>query len=466
MKPRKVKADAAASVVRRKAVQRKSRGGPSREEIDAAFIALAQAEPARRASLVNSMPDAAALKAWDDFFSWAHKGQEPPPGDWRVWMIMAGRGFGKTRAGAEWVNQHARADGDLRIALVAASIDEARGVMIEGKSGLLNVGAPEGAPIWIERNRQLRWPSGAEAFAYSGAGPERLRGPEHHLAWCDELAKWRRADASWDNLMLGMRLGDAPRVLVTTTPRPVAILKRIIATPETIVTRGATEQNPHLPPAFVAAMIDAYGGTRIGRQELDGELIDDVEGTLWPRSLIERCRVRDVPETVRTVIGVDPPAGSGAGSDACGIVAAGLGRDGTGYVLGDASVTGKRPEEWARSVAAAYGRFKADRVIAEKNQGGEMVESVLRAVDAGLPLTLVHASKGKAARAEPVAALYERGRVFHVGAFPALEDEMAGLTAGGGYEGPGRSPDRADALVWALSELMLGRRGMPEVRVL
>jgi len=384
-----------------------------------------------------------------------------------VWLMIAGRGYGKTRAGAEWIDGFARKRGTrLRVALVAATIAEARAVMVEGRSGLLAVNKAKGLKFDASIDR-LSWPSGAQAYLYSGESPEKLRGPEHHVAWCDELAKWARPDATWDMMRMGLRLGERPRVLVTTTPRPLPIVRRLLGGGRTVITGGPMQSNINLADAWKADMIDSYGGTRLGRQELDGELIEDVEGALWPRALIEACRVRDVHETIRVVIGVDPPAGSGPGSDACGIVVVGLGADRRGYVLGDASVRGERPDGWSRAVAAAYRRFGADKVIAEKNQGGEMVETVLRAAEAALPVALVHASRGKVARAEPVAALYAAGRVSHVGAFPELEDEMAGLTIGGAYKGPGGSPDRADALVWALSELMLGKaRGEVQVRVL
>ncbi|HVI99080.1 MAG TPA: terminase family protein [Sphingomonas sp.] len=393
---------------------------------------------------------------------WAHAGQLPPPGDWRVWLIRAGRGFGKTRAGAEWVTAFARDRKDAKIALVGATADDVRRVMIEGTSGLIAVARDDEPVTWRRSASEVRFASGAVAYVYSAEAPEGLRGPEHHLAWCDELAKWRYGDAAWDNLMMGLRLGDHPRALVTTTPRPVALLRRIMADRATVETRGATRDNPHLPAGFVAAMEETYGGTRLGRQELDGELIDDVVGALWTRALIERCRVRAVPELVRVVVGVDPPAGTEG--DACGIVAVGLGREGHGYVIEDASVAGASPEGWAQAVAACAARVGADRVVAEGNQGGAMVRSVLEAADAALPVRLVHASRGKVARAEPVATLYEAGRMHHAGAFARLEDELCGLIVGGGYEGPGRSPDRADALVWAASALMLGRRGVVRVR--
>ncbi|WNO53552.1 DNA-packaging protein [Stakelama saccharophila] len=396
---------------------------------------------------------------------WAHPGQLAPQGKWRIWMIVAGRGFGKTRAGAEWVSAFARDRPHARIALVGSSVDDVRRVMIDGESGLLAVAQAEEAVAWNATRGEVRFDSGARAYVYSAAAPERLRGPEHHAAWCDELAKWGPgAEIAWDNLMMGLRLGDDPRAVVTTTPRPVPLMRRIAKLPGAAVTRGRTRDNPHLPDTFVEAMVAQYGGTRIGRQELDGELIEDVAGALWTRALLEAARVRERPAVRRVVVGVDSPAGSDG--DACGIVAVALGRDGLGYVLEDASVAATSPEGWARAVAACAVRTGADRVVAEANNGGAMVRSVLLAADTDLPLKLVHASRGKSARAEPVAALYEAGRAFHVGAFPALEDELCGLIAGGGYEGPGRSPDRADALVWAMSEVMLKRRGAVGVRVM
>ncbi|WP_343520260.1 terminase family protein [Sphingomonas sp.] len=395
--------------------------------------------------------------------AWAHGGQTAPPGDWRVWLIRAGRGFGKTRAGSEWLNELARTLPDGRFALVGATLDEVRRVMIEGRAGLIATARADRRPVWRASTRELAFPSGAIAIAYSADSPEGLRGPEHHLAWCDELGKWGRGgEAAWDNLLMGLRLGERPRVLVTTTPRSTQLMRRVMALPGTIETRGRTRDNPHLPRSFVEAMEAEYGGTRLGRQELDGELIDDVAGALWTRATIEACRGRKPREVVRVVVGVDPPAS--AEGDACGIVAVALDAAGIGHVLEDASVGGLSPEGWARAVAKCARRHKADKVVAEKNQGGDMVKSVLRAAEVALPLKLVHASRGKTARAEPVAALYEGGRVKHAGRFPQLEDELCGLVAGGGYEGPGRSPDRADALVWALSELMLGRRGAAGVR--
>ncbi len=395
---------------------------------------------------------------------WADRRQLPPEGeDWRIWLMMAGRGFGKTRAGAEWVRSLAEAEGGIRIALVGATLEEARALMVEGESGLLNIGPAATRPRFEPSRRQLTWRSGAIAKLYSGENPEGLRGPEHHYAWCDELAKWSYAEESWDNLMLTMRGGELPRTLVTTTPRPVPMIRRLVGEQGVRLVRGRTLDNDHLSDSFRTAVQEIYGGTRLGRQELDGELIEEAEGALWSRDLIEACRVREVPEMRRVVIGVDPPAGIGAGCDECGIIAVGLGEDGHGYVLEDASIQGETPEGWARRVAEVARRKGADLVIAEANNGGAMVESVLLAADVSMPVKRVHAARGKVARAEPVATLYAKRRVFHRGAFPDLEDQMAGLVTGGDYCGPGRSPDRADALVWALTELLLG--GRPEPRI-
>ncbi len=402
---------------------------------------------------------------------WARESQLPPPGDWQTWLLCAGRGFGKTRAGAEWVRRYAQHNYDARIALVGANLAEARAVMVEGESGILAICPPENMPVYEPSLRRLSWGNGAQAFLYSAAEPESLRGPQHHIAWCDELAKWEnaseRAVRSWDNLLLSLRLSERPRALVTTTPRAVPLMRRLAQEEKSggvVTTRGATQDNrEHLPHRFIAAMEDRYGGTATGRQELDGVLLEDIEGALWSRSLLERCRQHTVAEPpVRVVVGVDPPAG--AKGDECGIVVCGIDASGAGAVLADCSVAKPSPERWARAVAEAARAWNADRVVAEANQGGAMVRSVLHAADLSLPVRLVHASRGKAARAEPVAALYEAGRVRHAGMLAELEDQLCGLMTGGGYEGPGRSPDRADALVWALSELMLGPRGAPRIR--
>ncbi|WP_339822936.1 terminase family protein [uncultured Parasphingorhabdus sp.] len=457
---------------------------------DAEFFADSSAQERRALFFsLNRRQQQDVLYHWN---FWARPEQRPPAGDWSIWLIMAGRGFGKTRAGAEWVRQIAECDGSARFALVSANYAETRTVMVEGESGLLSIAPPKQRPNWEPSLKRLTWENGAQAHLYSAAEPEGLRGPQHSHSWCDEIAKWLnnagQAEAAWDNLKMGLRLGYRPQMVATTTPRPVPLV-RALAGGEAVITRGRTQDNDlHLPVAFLTAMEGDYGGTRLGRQELDGELIEDFEGALWTRAMIEECRVsrnavrversrdtlapsnrsldfaRDEREVgfARIVIGVDPPAS--AKGDACGIIVAGLGADGKAYVLADTSVEKASPETWARKVADAADRYDADRVIAEANQGGAMVKSVLHAAKISLPVKLVHASRGKVARAEPVAALYENGRVHHVGAFPQLEDEMCGLLVGGGYEGPGRSPDRADALVWALTELMLGKSRVPRVR--
>ena len=395
-----------------------------------------------------------------------NEGQREPPGDWRIWLIQAGRGFGKTRAGAEWVSEVARSSPGARLALVGATIADAQRVMIEGPSGLIAVARSHEPVRWIAGRRELRFHSGAIATLYSAEAGEELRGPEHHAAWCDELAKWRRGEAAWDNLMMGLRLGERPRVVVTTTPRTSAAMRRVKTASGLVETRGRTRDNPWLPANFVGAMLENYGGTRLGRQELDGEMLEDVEGALWSRALIERCRVEAdaIGKPVRVVIGVDPPAS--ANGDACGIVVAALLRDDRLAVVEDASVERPPPALWAQAVAAAAARWGADRIVAESNMGGEMVTATLRQADVTLPVVAVHASVGKARRADPVALAYERGQVVHAGAFAALEDQLCGLQVGGGYAGPGRSPDRADACVWALAALLDGvRKGLgPAVR--
>jgi phage terminase large subunit-like protein len=422
--------------------------------------------PGQLRRLMRDLPLKYRRELIERWQGWAQAGQCEPPGDWRIWMIRAGRGFGKTRAGAEWISEWARMLPEARIALVAANDADGRRVMIEGPSGLLAVARSDEEPRWREGLRELHFSSGAVATLYSAAAAENLRGPEHHVAWCDELAKWPHGEAAWDNLVMGLRLGDAPRVLITTTPRPTSLMRRIMALPGFEETRGGTNDNAYLPSNFVEAMVASYGGTRLGRQELDGEMLEDVEGALWTRVLIERCRVDSdaIGKPVRVVIGVDPPAT--AHGDACGIVVAALLRDGRLAVVEDASVENPPPAVWAQAVAGAAARWGAERVVAESNMGGEMVEGTLRQADLTLPVVPVHASVGKARRAEPVALAYERGQVVHAGVFTALEDQLCGLQVGGGYAGPGRSPDRADACVWALAALLEGlRKGrVPGVR--
>lgn len=387
--------------------------------------------------------------------------QRPPPGDWGIWVILAGRGFGKTHAGAEYVHA-AASQGARRIALVAPTLDLARAVMVEGESGLLARVPPGMTLSWQPHAKRLLWANGSEARIFSGAEPDGLRGSQFDLAWGDEFAHMVRGEDTVMNLRMATRLGPNPRILLTTTPLPLHWLKALIAEPDVVVTRGATHDNrANLPRAFLARLQRRYGDTAMGRQELAGEIVEDIEGALWTRALIERQRVAIAPPLARVVVGVDPPAAGGT----CGIVVAALGQDGRAYVLDDASVSAQRPENWARAVVAAADRWQADRVVAEINQGGTMVTSVLKSQDVALPVIEVRAARGKVARAEPVAALYGEGRVIHAGVFAALEDELCGLTHDGRYAGPGTSPDRADALVWAISLLLLGQRAaLPGVR--
>jgi phage terminase large subunit-like protein len=309
--------------------------------------------------------------------------------------------------------------------LIGETAHDAREVMVEGNSGLLRTSPRSQRPLWLPSRRRLEWPNGAVAQVFSADEPESLRGPQFDAAWCDELAKWRYAEATFDMLQFGLRLGERPRQLITTTPRPIPLIKRLIADARTLVTRAATQVNrDHLSPAFLETVVARYAGMRLGRQELDGELIEDRADALWSRPLIEACRVIQMPTLARIVVAVDPPASSRQGADACGIVAAGRAENGWVNVLEDATVAGLSPSGWATKAVALYRRLKADTLIAEVNMGGEMVRAVLREVDNSVPLKEVHATRGKYLRAEPVAALYEQGRVKHVGCFPLLEDEM------------------------------------------
>ncbi|BBE72061.1 terminase-like family protein [Pleomorphomonas sp. SM30] len=398
----------------------------------------------------------------------ARPDQLPPAGDWTVWLVMGGRGAGKTRTGAEWVR--ALVYGKLgaggppagRIALVGETFADVRDVMVEGVSGLLAVHPRHERPTWSPSRRRLEWPNGASAQAFSSEDPEALRGAQFDAAWADELAKWRHADATFDMLQFGLRLGARPRQVVTTTPRAVPLLRRLLADPGTATTRARTADNAaNLAPAFLTTVVGRYQGTRLGRQELDGELVEERADALWTRAEIEAVRISGAPPLTRVVVAVDPPAGAAQNSDACGIVAAGLDGEGRIVVVADRSCRGARPETWARRAVALFHALAADRLVAEVNQGGEMVAAVIREVDAAVPVAMVRATRGKWVRAEPVAALYAQGRVRHAGAFPELEDEMCDF----GLDGlsGGRSPDRLDALVWAVTELTRGD-GAPRVR--
>ena len=439
--------------------------------------ALIDASEEEQRRIIWSMTPADVLALDADFEAWAHSAQLPPKEEgWRTWLMMAGRGFGKTRAGAEWVEKIARSRPGVRIALVGATIDEARRVMVEGVSGVLSVATRRRHKVkWEPSLGRLTWPNGSEAQLFSGDNPDGLRGPEHDFAWADELAKWRDVEGAWMNLQMGLRRGSRPRALVTTTPRTIELLKRIREDERTVTTTGRTDENVNLSEGFVEMMVATYGGTRVGRQELDGELIEEIEGALWSRELMEKARRSlDLPRIAsgtladerifeRIVVGVDPPAGVGPGCDACGIVVCGRRGDAL-HVIADETVEGLSPEGWANRVAAAAARWGASIVVAEANNGGAMVASVLKAADCPVRVKLVHASKGKVARAEPVALRFEAGKAFLAGSFAKLEDQMAGMIAGGAYEGPGRSPDRADAMVWAMTELGETRSGLPRVR--
>lgn len=429
----------------------------------------------QKAEVRNRFVEALSQSELNEYaYHWAMQArpaQLPPAEQWRTWLIMAGRGFGKTRAGAEWVRMVAESDGSARIALVSASLSEARAVMVEGESGLLVCSPPDNRPVFEASLRRVRYPNGAIAQLFSAADPETLRGPQHSHAWCDEIGKWPlshdRATRAWDNLLMGLRLGDDPRIAVTTTPRAVPLVQRLLdagTAAGTVVTNGSTYDNvANLPGKFLEAIEQEFAGTQLARQEIAGEMLGDIEGALWTRAMLEAAReAAATAEHARVVIAVDPPASSNG--DECGIVVAALGQDGIARVLADCSLSRAQPDQWAQAVAGAAEQWQADRVVAEANQGGAMVASVLRAADSRLPIKLVHASRGKAARAEPVAALYASGRVRHCGLFAQLEDQMCGLLVAGEYAGPGRSPDRADALVWALTELLLGRSANPSVR--
>lgn len=382
---------------------------------------------------------------------WARPAQLEPEGNWRTWLALAGRGFGKTELGAQWIRKRVKTGGKL-VALVAETQKDLEEVMIPR---ILAVTPPEDAPDVRYKPVRLRWPSGAIAYGYNGTEPDQLRGPEFDTAWVDELAKYSKARETWDMLQFTMRKG-TPRVLVTTTPRPIPIIKDIMAKKGTFITRGRTMDNAdNLASEFIEDITAKYAGTRLGRQELDGEIVDDVPGALWTRDMLDRTRVSEPPEMARIVVAIDPSgtAGEGDDGDAIGIVVAGRGIDGRGYVLEDATCK-LSPDGWARRAVTAYHRWGGDRIVAERNFGGAMVQAVVRQADRSVPYKEVTASRGKHVRAEPISAMYEQGRVSHVGGFPELEDEMVLMTAGG-YEGE-RSPNRVDALVWAMTEAMLG----------
>jgi predicted phage terminase large subunit-like protein len=401
-----------------------------------------------RRALLDELSDADATDLLHDWRYWARPDQLPPAGDWRTWLILAGRGWGKTRTGAEWVRAEVEANRRGRLALIGATAADVRDVMIEGESGILACSRPSFRPTYEPSKRRVSWPNGAIATAYSADEPDRLRGPQHDGAWPDELAAWRYPEAL-DMLMFGLRLGRDPRSVVTTTPRPTKLIRELIAAPTTAVTTGSTYDNlENLAPAFAEQIIRKYEGTRLGRQELLAEILTDVPGALWTWAMLDNRM--PAPDLTRVVVAIDPAVTSGEDSDETGILVCGLGVDDRAYVLADRSCR-LSPDGWARRAVAAFDEFRADLVVAEVNNGGDLVEQTIRTVRRTIPYKKVHASRGKQTRAQPVAALYEQGRVSHCDVFPDLEEQLTSWTPESGT-----SPDRLDALVWALTELMLG----------
>lgn len=401
--------------------------------------------------LRDAPEDVRHLLRWD----WDMKAREEqmlPDGEWTYWLILAGRGFGKTRTGAETVRKWVK--GNRYINLIGATADDAKDIMIEGESGILACCPTDERPYYKKHERKLEWPNGATSLIFTADEPERLRGKQHEKLWADEMAAWRYP-AAWDQAKFGLRLGAKPQAIITTTPRPTRMMRELIGDKKCHVTKGSTYDNrENLAENFFDDIIGKYEGTRLGRQELMAEMLNDMPGALWSQSLIDKNRIPEdaAPHMRRIVVAVDPATSNEEHSDETGIVVAGVDETGKGYVLADYS--GKySPEEWARQTVAAYNRWSADRIIAEKNQGGDMVAFTLKSIMATAPITLVSASRGKTTRAEPVSALYEQGRIIHVGAFEELEDQMCAFTIDLDRRAFGKSPDRVDALVWAFTEL-------------
>ena len=423
------------------------------------LAALEAVSPGFSEEVIGGLSDDERRLAMYDWSVWRRSKQMTPPGDWRVWLILAGRGFGKTRTGAEFVREQVNAGSVSRVALVGATAADVRDTMVEGESGLMSIFPPDQRPRYEPSKRRVTFHNGATAVAFSADEPDRLRGPNHDLAWADELAAWRYDDA-WDQLMLGLRLGDHPRVVVTTTPRPVPIIRRLAKQDDGTVhvTTGSTYENAaNLAGDFIAEMKRRYEGTRLGRQELEAQILDDVEGALWNRETIDALRVTQHPPLKKIVVAIDPAVTSGEDSDETGIIVAGVAQNGDAYILDDRTMKGS-PNEWAQAAVAAYNRHDADLIVAEANQGGDMVETVIKTVNSRVPVKLVRASRGKRVRAEPVAALYEQGKAHHLGFWPQLEDQLCSWVPD-----IGSSPDRLDALVWALTDLVIDRAGAPPV---
>ena len=396
----------------------------------------------------------ALLYEWSE---WMRDNQRPPEGEWANWLILAGRGFGKTRVGAEMVRHWVK---DFRfVNLIGATAADARDIMIEGESGILAICPRQERPRYLPSKRRLEWPNGAISLIFTADEPERLRGKQHMKLWCDELGSWRRPEA-FEQAMLGLRLGALPQVVVTTTPKPVRLIKELMAETGTVTTRGSTYDNrAHLAPVFFTRIIKRYEGTRLGRQELNAELLDDVEGALWSSAMIDSARVNKAPDMERVVVAIDPATTSGEDADETGIVVAGKGVDGHAYVLSDLSCR-LSSNGWANRAVNAYREFKADRIVAEVNNGGDLVRDVILTIDRNVSYRAVHASRGKVVRAEPISSLYEQKRVHHVGLFGELETQMCSFVP----DHLDGSPDRVDALVWALTELMIDPEPVPNAR--
>lgn len=402
-----------------------------------------------KASLTD---DEKAVLAYD-WRKWARPEQLAPDGDWDGWLIIAGRGWGKTRTGSETIRAEVESGRSKRIGLIAETSADGRDVIVEGESGILAVSPPWARPTYEPSKRRLTWPNGAIATLYDAREPDQLRGPQHDFLWFDELAKYRYADAVFDQAMFGLRLGEHPRWVVTTTPRPIALIRRLLVQSGVRVTRGRSADNlGNISQSYARNVIDRYKGTRLGRQELDAEILDDVPGALWSRRSLDEARVGTAPALLRVVVGVDPAASSGEAANENGIIVGGIASNGHAYIIEDWSLRAS-PDEWARKAVAAYRKNSADCLVAECNQGGDMVAAVIKSV-ADIPVKLVRATRGKYVRAEPVSALYEQGRVHHVGVHPELEDQMISFTPERAADrSDGYSPDRVDALVWMLTEL-------------
>lgn len=410
--------------------------------------------PELRRQLLADLTDQELSALEYDWDFWARRAQLAPEGDWRNWLVLAGRGFGKTRCGVEQVRHWAESGRYPRIAIVAPTTADIRKVIVGGESGFLKVCPPWNRPRWLESKGELIWPNGSVAYCFTAEEPERLRGPQHYKAWCDELVAYKYPQALWDMLMFGLRLGDDPQTVITTTPKPMPLLKKLLADKGTKVTRGSTYDNQgNLAPAFLAEIVKAYEGTRLGRQELLAELLDDTPGALWTRALIDAAQCEGHPDLWRIVIAVDPAVTANPDSDETGIIAAGAGVDDRGYALGDYSCQAS-PSQWAQRAVNAFWAHGADCIVAESNQGGDMVASTIAAVDRRVPVKLVRATRGKFVRAEPIAALYEQGRFRHIrtAGLETLEDQLVSWSP----QSMAESPDRLDALVWAGTELFFG----------